>query len=75
MSTYTAEIVLYISDFSAESKDDAERVINEYLDTLGSVAPMNLTWPEVNYEVREYKEKKDLESSLNSAISASAILI
>lgn len=53
MNTYTAEIVLYIAEFSAESNEEADRTINEYLDTLGDIAPMNLTWPEVNYTITE----------------------
>lgn len=55
MNTYTADLVLYISEFSAESKEDAERVLNEYIDTLADIAPMNLTWPELNYTITEWE--------------------
>ena len=53
METYKAVVVLYVAEFDAENKEDADRIVNEYLDVLGDVAPMNLTWPEVNYEIQE----------------------
>lgn len=52
METYKAVVVLYVAEFVAENKDDADRIVNEYLDALGDVAPMSLTWPEVNYEIQ-----------------------
>lgn len=54
-NTYTAELVLCISEFSAENKEDAERILNEYIDTLGDIAPMNLTWPELDYTITEWE--------------------
>jgi len=53
MRTYKAVIKLYVAEFSAEHKSEAELIVNEYLSVLGDVAPMNLTWPEVDYEVEE----------------------
>lgn len=54
MKTYYADIVLHISDFDAESKDDADMIVDKYIDILAKISePFRLAWPEVDYTVTE----------------------
>ena len=53
MKAYTVVIELFVDYFEAESPFDAERVVNEYLDTLAEVAPANLSWPSCDFHIAE----------------------
>jgi len=53
MRRYKAVIQLYVDEFTAEHQSEANLIINEYITVLGDVAPMNLTWSEVDYDITE----------------------
>jgi len=53
MRSYKAVIKLYVDGFTAEHQSEADLIINEYITVLGDVAPMNLTWSEVDYDITE----------------------
>lgn len=53
MKNYKAVIHLYVDGFTAQHQNEADLIINEYLTTLGDVAPMNLTWSEVDYDITD----------------------
>lgn len=53
MRNYKAVIYLYVDGFTAQHQSEADLIINEYLTTLGDVAPMNLTWSEVDYDITD----------------------
>ena len=53
MKAYTVVIELFVDYFEAESPFDAERIVNDYLDTLTVVAPASLHWPSCDYHITE----------------------
>lgn len=53
MKRYKAVIQLYVDGFTAEHQSEADLIINEYITVLGDVAPMNITWSEVDYNITE----------------------
>lgn len=53
MKAYSTVIELHIDYFEAESPDDAERIVNEYIDVLAEIAPDTLHWPSCDWHIVE----------------------
>ena len=55
---YSATIRLSILPYEAANLADAERILNEYIDGLATIAaPATLSWPELEYDIYEETEE------------------
>lgn len=56
MAKYKATITLFVGDYEAEDRDDANREVSEYIAHLVRLLegdPGKLNWPEVDWQVDE----------------------
>lgn len=52
-SLYTAVLTLNIDAFDAEDAEDAERIIQEYISALATLAPRELSWETMDFTIRK----------------------
>jgi len=53
VAKYSATIKLFIDDFEAESREDADNKINDYLNSLSETNDTSLTWGGCDWEIEE----------------------
>lgn len=52
MANYTASIILYVDEFTADDYDNAQSIIDDYVDLLAETAG-KLTWSSVDFQIEE----------------------
>jgi uncharacterized protein (UPF0212 family) len=50
---FSANIILEVNEFEADSEEHAERIVNAYIDSLAKTANLSLTWDECDYNISE----------------------
>jgi len=58
MKSFRATITLEIDDFESLSKDDAEILLNSYIDSLARTSDDRLNWFSLDYEIDELTDFK-----------------
>lgn len=50
---YSTDLTLSIIEINANSKEEAEKVINEFLDLISPILENKIRWEEANWDIQE----------------------
>ena len=53
MKSFRASITLEIDDFESLSHEDADELLNSYIDSLARISDNRLTWFSLDYDIEE----------------------